>query len=119
MSGELVSVGNGSLVDISNIDAQFQLLKMFNLPPTMAETHKVERRDGKYVLCKRENPVQIFADDDGRMRSIVQVQKTKSEHMGLSRTRGKYNDEGRLFDQDSASLKVGEVGDFMVGDPNR
>lgn len=109
MSHDLVKISNGALVDINNIDAQFSLLKMFNLPQTMAETHKVERRDGKYVLCKRENPVQIFADDDGRMRAIAQVQKTSSEKIGLSRTRGKYNDEGRLYDSDSASLKVGEV----------
>ena len=109
MSHGLIKIGNGALVDIDNIDAQFSLLKMFNLPPTMAQTHKVERRDGKYVLCKRENPVAIFADDDGRMRAVAQVQKTSSEKIGLSRTRGKYNDEGRLCDADSASLKVGEV----------
>ena len=109
MSHGLIKIGNGALVDIDNIDAQFSLLKMFNLPPTMAQTHKVERRDGKYVLCKRENPVAIFADDDGRMRAVAQVQKTSSEKIGLSRTRGKYNDEGRLYDADSASLKVGEV----------
>ena len=109
MSHDLVKIGNGALVDIDNIDAQFSLLKMFSLPPTMAQTHKVERRDGKYVLCKRENPVTIFADDDGRMRAVAQVQKTSSEKIGLSRMRGKYNDEGRLYDADSASLKVGEV----------
>ena len=34
---------------------------------------------------------------------------TQAERVGLSRGRGKYNDEGRLFEQDSASLKVGEV----------
>jgi hypothetical protein len=109
MSADLVKIGTGALVDTNNIEAQFALLKMFNLPPTMAETHRVERRDGKYVLCKRENPVAIFADDDGRMRAVVQVQKTIGERIGLSKTRGKYGDEGRLCDQDCASLAVGEV----------
>ena len=109
MSHDLVKIGNGALVDIDNIDAQFSLLKMFSLPPTMARTHKVVRKDEHWTLCKRDNPIEIFADDDGRMRAIAQVQKTSSEKIGLSRTRGKYNDEGRLYDSDSASLKVGEV----------
>lgn len=33
MSHDLVKIGNGALVDIDNIDAQFSLLKMFSLPP--------------------------------------------------------------------------------------
>lgn len=109
MSCELVKVKDGALLGVDNIDAQFQLLAMFNLPPTMAKTHKVERRGDTWTLCKRENPVEIFADDDGRMRAVAQVQKTRSEQIGLSRTRGKYNDEARLYDADCANLKVGEV----------
>ena len=109
MSTELIKMADGSLLDSDNIDAQFQLLSMFKLPPTMARTHKVVRKDEHWTLCKRDNPIEIFADDDGRMRAVVQVQKTNSERVGLSRTRGKYNDEGRLYDADSASLKVGEV----------
>ena len=109
MSTDLVKIGTGTPVDINNIDTQFSLLKMFNLPPTMATTYKVERKDGHWTLMKRENPVSIFADDDGRMRVIAQVQKTQSEKLGISRTRGKYGDEGRLCNQDCASLEVGEV----------
>ena len=75
MSRELVKVKDGALLDVDSIDAQFQLLAMFNLPPTMAKTHKVERRGDTWTLCKRENPVEIFADDDGRMRAVAQVQR--------------------------------------------
>lgn len=114
MSREVIKAVDGALLDVNNIDAQFQLLKMFNLPPTMARTHKVERRGEAWTLCKRENPIEIFADDDGRMRAVAQVQKSHSEKIGLSRTRGKYNDEARLYDADSASLKVGEVAAWSI-----
>lgn len=106
---EIIKLDNGAQVSADNIEAQFSLLKMFKLPLTMATTHKVERKDGHWTLIKRETPVDIFADDDGRMRVVAQVQKTQSEKIGLSRTRGKYGDEGRLYDQDCASLAVGEV----------
>ena len=110
MSGELIKLDSGKTVPMENIEAQFKLLKMFNLPPTMAETHKVERKDGRWTLMKRESPVTLYADDDGRMRAVVQVQKTKAEKVGLDRPRGgKYNDENRLYDQDSASIETKEV----------
>lgn len=110
MSGELIKLEGGKAVPVENIEAQFQLLKMFNLPPTAAETHKVERKDGHWTLTKRERPVILYADDDGRMRSVVQVQKTEAEKVGLDRPReGKYNDENRLYAQDSASIEVKEV----------
>jgi hypothetical protein len=34
---------------------------------------------------------------------------TTAERLHLNATKGRYNDENRLFEQDSASLKVGEV----------
>jgi len=109
MSREMIKVGDGA-VSVDNIEAQFQLLKMFNLPPTMAATHKVERKDGHWTLMKRDNPIEIFADDDGRMRAVVQVQKTQAEKIGLNRPRGgKYGDENRLYDSDSASIEVKEI----------
>lgn len=47
--------------------------------------------------------------DDGNGGLVALSAATTSERVGLNRMRGRYNDENRLFDQDSASIKVGEV----------
>lgn len=109
MSNELVKLGSGELAKIETLEAQFALLKKFGLPETAAERNVVVFKDGHYTLQKRENPISIYPDDNGNLRSVVQVQKTHSERIGLSAARGKYNDENRLYAQDAASLDVGEI----------
>ena len=84
-----------------------QLFKRFKLSPTMVETHRFEKRGDNFALVKRERPVKIF--DDGNGSVVALAATTTTDRVGLNRMRGKYNDENRLFDQDCASLKVGEV----------
>lgn len=108
MSGKLVKLENGSLARVDSFNFQFKMFKKYNLAPTMAETHKFEQRaDGKFALVKRDRPVRFFDDGDGKIVGLMAA--TQSARVGLNRTRGKYGDENRLFEQDSASLKVGEV----------
>lgn len=105
-----VRTAAGDLAKLDTIDAQFALFDRFKLARTMAETHKfVESGDDKhpYKLVKRENPVRIF--DNGSTMVAASI-ATNAERVGLNRMRrAKYGDENKLFDQDSASLKVGEV----------
>ena len=106
-----VKTSTGNLARIDSIDAQFALFDRFHLARTMAETHRfVASGDEKhpFKLVKRAAPVRIF-DDGEQTRVLAAVQMTQSERVGLNRGRGKYNDAGRLFEQDSASLTVGEV----------
>ena len=108
MNGELVKMQDGTLARADSLDFQMKMFKRYGLSPTMAETHRFEcRGEGKFALVKREKPVRMF--DDGNGGVIALTAATTSERIGLNRMRGKYNDENRLFDQDGASIKVGEV----------
>lgn len=108
MSNELVKLQDGSLARVDSFDFQMEMFKKYKLSPTMAETHRFESRgEGKFALVKRERPVRLF--DDGNGGVVALTAATTSEKVGLNKHRGKYGDENRLFDQDSASLKVGEV----------
>lgn len=108
MSNELVKLQNGSLARVDSFDFQMEMFRKYRLSPAMAETHRFESRgEGKFALVKRERPVRFF--DDGNGGVVALTAATTSEKVGLNKMRGKYNDENRLFDQDSASLKVGEV----------
>lgn len=108
MSNELVKLQDGSLAKVDSFDFQMEMFKKFKLSPTMAETHRFESRgEGKFALVKRERPVRLF--DDGNGGVVALTAATISEKVGLNKMRCKYGDENRLFDQDSASLKVGEV----------
>lgn len=107
MSNELVKLQDGSLARVDSFNFQSEMFKKYGLSPTMVETHRFERRGDNFALVKREKPVRLF--DDGNGGIIALTAATTSEKVGLNKMRGKYGDENRLFDQDSASLKVGEV----------
>lgn len=108
MSSELARLQDGSLARVDSLDFQMEMFRKCKLSPTMAETHRFESRgDGKFALVKRERPVRLFDDGNGGLVALSAA--TTSERVGLNKMRGKYNDENRLFDQDSASIKVGEV----------
>lgn len=117
MSGELVKVASGELARIESLEAQFALFRKHNLAESMAERYKFVEGDspGKYKLVKRTTPITIYADDEtGAMRSIAQVQKTTSERVKLSATKGKYNDEERLVLSEVPTVEVGEVKSWSV-----
>lgn len=108
MSGKLAKMQDGTLARVDSLDSQMEMFKKYGLSPTMAETHRFEGRgEGKFALVKRERPVRLFDDGNGGLVALSAA--TVSEKVRLNRMRGKYNDENRLFDQDSASIKVGEV----------
>lgn len=111
MSGESTALArreDGSLARVDSFDFQVEMFKKYKLSPTMAETHRFEQReDGRFALVKRERPVRFF--DDGNGSVVALSAATQAEKVGLNKMRGKYGDENRLFDQDSASIKVGEV----------
>lgn len=108
MSNELVKLQDGTLARVDSLDFQMEMFKRYGLSPTMAETHRFEvRGEGKFALVKREKPVRFFDDGNGGLVALSAA--TTSEKVGLNKMRGKYNDENRLFDQDSASIKVGEI----------
>ena len=107
----MVRTSTVDLVRLESMDAQFALFDKYKLARTMAETHRFipgDDKDHPYKLVKRASPIKIFEDGE-QLKAVSAVQMTQAERVGLSRGRGKYNDEGRLFEQDSASLKVGEV----------
>lgn len=108
MSNALQKITAADLARIDSVDFQMEMFKRLNLSPMMVETHKFERRGEGLALVKRKTPVTLFDDGDHGL-SIAKVQKTEAERSGLNALRGKYNDEGRLFDQDSASIEVKEV----------
>jgi hypothetical protein len=107
MSNELVKLQDGSLARVDSFNFQSEMFKKYGLSPTMVETHRFEKRGDKFALVKREKPVRFFDDGDGGIIALTAA--TTSEKVGLNKMRGKYGDENRLFDQDSASIKVGEV----------
>ena len=113
MSNKIAKVRDGSLARTDSLDFQIEMFRKYKLSPTMAETHRFESRgDGKFALVKRDRPVRMF--DDGNGGVVALTAATTSERVGLNRMRGKYNDENRLFDQDSASIKVGEVASWST-----
>ena len=117
MSRALVKVERGELARLDTIEAQLALFRKHNLSETMAERYKFVEGDapGKYKLVKRTTPIVIYADDEtGAMRSITQVQKTQAERVGLSKSKGKYNDEERLVLSDVPTVEVGEVKSWSV-----
>ena len=112
---DIIEAAHGTVqVNKDYLDRQFELLALFNLQPTSAERYYVTvKSDGTKVLRKRENPISIFADDDGAS-CIRQVQKTYAERIGLDADhtgRGKFHDAHRLalMESQSCSLEVGEV----------
>lgn len=107
MSNEIVRRDDSTLAKVDSFDFQVEMFKKYKLSPTMAETHKFEKRGDSFALVKRDKPVRFF--DDGNGSVVALSAATTSEKVGLNKMRGKYGDENRLFDQDSASLKVGEV----------
>jgi hypothetical protein len=105
-----VSTPNG-LARIDSIDAQFALFDRFNLARTMAKNYRfVSTGDEKhpYKLVKRSVPVSIFEGVNG-IEATPMAKATMAERVHLNATKGRYNDENRLFEQDGASLEVGEV----------
>lgn len=117
MSGELVKVASGELARLETLEAQLALFRKHNLAESMAERYKLVEGDapGKYKLVKRNTPITLYADDEtGAMRCIVQVQKTASERVKLSATKGKYNDEHRLVLSEVPTVEVGEVQSWSV-----
>lgn len=71
----------------------------------------------RYKLVKRAEPIDtIDFDLEGNARSVAYKVKSGAELVGLDKPRpdAKFGDEGRLFDQDCASLKVGEVESWEV-----
>lgn len=107
MSNELVKLQDGSLARVDSFNFQAEMFKKYGLSPTMVETHRFEKRGDKFALVKREKPVRFFDDGNGGVVQLAAM--TQAEKVGINRHRGKYGDENRLFDQDSASIKVGEV----------
>ena len=107
MSNEIVRRDDGTLAKVDSFDFQMEMFRKYNLSPTMAETHRFEKRGDTFALVKRDKPVRFF--DDGNGNVIALSAATQAEKVGLNKMRGKYGDESRLFDQDSASIKVGEV----------
>ena len=115
---DIIEAAHGTVqVNKDYLDRQFELLALFNLQPTSAERYYVTvKSDGTKVLSKRENPISIFADDDGAS-CIRQVQKTYAERIGLDADHignGKFHDAHRLALQEamSSSIEVGEVEAF-------
>lgn len=111
MSTALTVATPNGLARLDTIDAQFALFDRFNLARTMAKNYRfVQTGDEKhpYKLVKRSAPVSIFEGANG-VEATPMAKATTSERIHLNATKGKYNDENRLFEQDSASLKVGEV----------
>lgn len=109
MANELTRLDPRALANYDSVDGQMELFKRFNLSPTMIETHRFEKRGDHFALVKRPEPVSIFDDGAENRRVVNGMRQTYAERVGLNNGRGKYNDENKLFDQDSASLKVGEV----------
>ena len=107
MSNEIVRRDDGTLAKVDSFDFQMEMFRKYNLSPTMAETQRFVKRGDTFALVKRDKPVRFF--DDGNGNVIALSAATQAEKVGLNKMRGKYGDENRLFDQDSASLKVGEV----------
>lgn len=107
MRNEVIKREDGTIASVDSFDFQMEMFKKFKLSPTMAETHRFEKRGDNFALVKRDKPVRFF--DDGNGGVVALSAATTSERVGINKFRGKYNDENRLFDQDSASLKVGEV----------
>lgn len=106
MTDALAKKTDASLQRIESVDFQMDMFKRLNLSPLMCETHRFEPRPGgKFALVKRDKPVRLFDSNGSASLSTA----TTADRIGLNKGRGKYNDENRLFDQDSASLKVGEV----------
>lgn len=82
-------------------------MRKFNQDPSLALSHDiVQKPDGTYQLMKLSDAAKIM---DGAGNSSSSFVQGYTGMVGLNRTRGKYNDENRLFEQDSASIKVGEV----------
>lgn len=111
MSTALTVATPNGLARLDSIDAQFALFDRFNLARTMAKNYRFVATDDEkhpYKLVKRASPVSIFEGVNG-VEATPMGKATTAERIRLNRMRGKYNDENRLFDQDSVSLKVGEV----------
>ena len=111
MSTALTVATPNGLARLDNIDAQFVLFDKFNLARTMAKNYRfVATGDEKhpYKLVKRASPVSIFEGVNG-VEATPMAKATMADRIRLNATKGKYNDENRLFNQDSVSLKVGEV----------
>lgn len=97
-----------AVASYETIDGQMELFRKYKLSPTMVETHRFEKRGDYFALVKRSAPIKVF-DDGAAMSAVSTVRQTYAEKVGLNTHRGKYNDENRLFEQDTASIEVGEV----------
>lgn len=82
-------------------------MKKFRQDPALALSHDiVQKKDGTFAIVKLADTQCVLDQQGNDAHSFVQGY---TGQVGLNAHRGKYNDENRLFEQDTASLKVGEV----------
>lgn len=96
--------------ELARIDVQLDLITTkFKLEPSAAERYKVVK-DGKYFkLVKRETPIKIIAGADGNPTVSAMVAVATYGERLFKKTKGRYNDEHRLIESQSASIETKEV----------
>lgn len=113
MKNEIAKPQNTQVARPGSIDEQLELFRKFGLAPTMAETHRIVHRESGFALVKRSRPIHIYEDSDNNL-AVATLQQTYADRIHLTAKQGKYNDENRLFDQDSASIEVKEITPWAV-----
>ena len=73
--------------------------------------HVVPLSGGNFKIVRREKQIAVMSyDNNGNANVIAGLARTHSDRLGLSRSRGKYNDaDNVLLDSDAASIELGEV----------
>lgn len=117
---QVVEAKKKNLEEIKKFDdyreEQSELFASKGLPRHYADTKMIvatgETARSGLPMCRildRGVELREIDEEDGEHALSIAGAKMFDERTGINKLRGKYNDEGRLFDADSASIKVGEV----------
>ena len=100
----------------SDMDEQRALFRRLGVSEGLIFSHAIiPVPGGGHQLVERKSRIDMFDIDlKGNTTVVRSMGKTYSERMGLSKMRGKYNDEGRLMGNDYGTAEVGEFAPFAT-----